>query len=112
MVDGHDSRETMDKSPEGSVEDSLMIPEDKEHSQEQNSTTTGSTPTTTISTIAVQSGETRLVIALLQVRGLSFILRNVCVCMSFVDNQLFYTFNIIIDNNQFQKFLASSFFKF
>ncbi|XP_043502049.1 muscle M-line assembly protein unc-89 isoform X6 [Polistes fuscatus] len=66
MVDGHDSRETMDKSPEGSVEDSLTIAEDKEHSQEQNSTTTGSTPTTTISTIAVQSGETRLVIALLQ----------------------------------------------
>lgn len=65
MVDGHNSME-MDKSPEGSGEDSQTIAKDKENIQQQ--TTNGSTPTTTISTIAVQSGETRLVIALLQVR--------------------------------------------
>lgn len=65
MVDGHNSME-MDKSPEGSGEDLHTTAEDKEHSQQQ--ITNGSTPTTTISTIAVQSGETRLVIALLQVR--------------------------------------------
>ncbi|KAL2729460.1 titin isoform X5 [Vespula squamosa] len=64
MVDGHNSME-MDKSPEGSGEDLQTIAEDKENSQQQ--TTNGSIPTTTISTIAVQSGETRLVIALLQI---------------------------------------------
>lgn len=64
MVDGSDSMEAH-MQPEGSVEmnSEIAMQRDEETPQQIIS------PTTTISTIAVQSGETRVVIALLQVRN-------------------------------------------
>ncbi|XP_076636076.1 uncharacterized protein LOC143349064 isoform X2 [Colletes latitarsis] len=59
MVDGHDSMETTENS-EGPEKESRVVACNEDAQQQTTS------PTTTISTIAVQSGETRLVIALLQ----------------------------------------------
>lgn len=64
MVDGPDSMEAH-TLPEGSSEmNSGMVMQRAEDTPQQIIT-----PTTTISTIAVQSGDTRVVIALLQVRN-------------------------------------------
>lgn len=65
MVDGPDSMEAHAHS-EGSGEmdsETAMMQRDEDTPQQITS------PTTTISTIAMQSGETRVVIALLQVRN-------------------------------------------
>ncbi|XP_043525684.1 uncharacterized protein LOC122536948 isoform X4 [Frieseomelitta varia] len=62
MVDGHDSMETTENSEGPREKESRTIVESNEDAPQQ----TTSPTTTTISTIAVQSGETRLVIALLQ----------------------------------------------
>lgn len=69
MVDGPDSIE-IHMHPEGSDEmnSGIVIQKDEDTPQQITS------PTTTISTIAVQSGETRVVIALLQVRNMRCIL--------------------------------------
>lgn len=69
MVDGSDSMEAH-MQPEGSVEmnSEIVMQRDEDTPQQIIS------PTTTISTIAVQSGETRVVIALLQVRNMRCIL--------------------------------------
>lgn len=65
MVDGADSMEAH-VHPEGSVEmNSGRVMQREEDTPQQIIS-----PTTTISTIAVQSGETRVVIALLQVRNI------------------------------------------
>lgn len=66
MVDGHDSMETTENSEGPREKESRTMVESNEDAPQQ----TTSPTTTTISTIAVQSGETRLVIALLQVRGI------------------------------------------
>lgn len=65
MVDGHDSMETMENSEGPCEKESRTVVESNEDVPHQTTS-----PTTTISTIAVQSGETRLVIALLQVRSI------------------------------------------
>lgn len=65
MVDGHDSMETTENSEVPREKESRTMVESNEDAPQQTTS-----PTTTISTIAVQSGETRLVIALLQVRGI------------------------------------------
>lgn len=65
MVDGHDSMETAENSEGPREKESRTMVESNEDGTQQTTS-----PTTTISTIAVQSGETRLVIALLQVRGI------------------------------------------
>jgi len=65
MVDGPDIMETH-AHPEESAEtnpETVQMQKNADTSQQITS------PTTTISTIAVQSGETRVVIALLQVRS-------------------------------------------
>jgi len=69
MVDGSDSME-VHMQPEESVEmnSEIVMQRDEETPQQIIS------PTTTISTIAVQSGETRVVIALLQVRNMRYVL--------------------------------------
>lgn len=71
MVDGPDSMEAH-VHPEGSVEmnSGIVMQRDEDTPQQIIS------PTTTISTIAVQSGETRVVIALLQVRNMCCVLLN------------------------------------
>lgn len=71
MVDGPDSMEAH-VHPEESVEmnSGIVMQRDEDTSQQIIS------PTTTISTIAVQSGETRVVIALLQVRNMCCVLLN------------------------------------
>ncbi|XP_068967253.1 titin isoform X4 [Bombus flavifrons] len=61
MVDGHDSMETTENSEVPREKESRTMVESNEDAPQQTTS-----PTTTISTIAVQSGETRLVIALLQ----------------------------------------------
>nr|XP_012144065.1 PREDICTED: muscle M-line assembly protein unc-89 isoform X8 [Megachile rotundata] len=61
MVDGHDSMETTENSDGPREKESRTVVESNEDAPQQTTS-----PTTTISTIAVQSGETRLVIALLQ----------------------------------------------
>ncbi|XP_078042862.1 uncharacterized protein LOC144473128 isoform X2 [Augochlora pura] len=61
MVDGHDAMEATENSDGPREKDSRSVVENNEDATQQTAT-----PTTTISTIAVQSGETRLVIALLQ----------------------------------------------
>ncbi|XP_054013283.1 titin isoform X3 [Hylaeus anthracinus] len=61
MVDGHDSMETMENGEGPPEKESRTVVVCNENAPQQTTT-----PTTTISTIAVQSGETRLVIALLQ----------------------------------------------
>ncbi|OAD58515.1 Muscle M-line assembly protein unc-89 [Eufriesea mexicana] len=63
MVDGHDSMETTENSEGPREKESRTMVESNEDAPQQTTS-----PTTTISTIAVQSGETRLVIALLQRR--------------------------------------------
>ncbi|XP_076758852.1 uncharacterized protein LOC143428086 isoform X1 [Xylocopa sonorina] len=62
MVDGHDSMETMENSDGLGENESRPVMESNEDPPQQ----TNGPATTTISTIAVQSGGTRLVIALLQ----------------------------------------------
>lgn len=71
MVDGHDSMETTENSEGCREKESRTVVESNEDAPQQTTS-----PTTTISTIAVQSGETRLVIALLQVRASYLILRR------------------------------------
>lgn len=66
MVDGPDSTEARAHSEEtGEMNSGLVTQRDEDTPQQQ-----VAVPTTTISTIAVQSGETRVVIALLQVRNI------------------------------------------
>jgi len=66
MVDGPDSMEAH-VHPEGSIETNSEIVMQRDEATPQQVIS----PTTTISTIAVQSEETRVVIALLQVRNTS-----------------------------------------
>nr|XP_033332552.1 uncharacterized protein LOC117223969 isoform X8 [Megalopta genalis] len=61
MVDGHDAMDATENSDGPREKDSRSVVESNEDAPQQTAA-----PTTTISTIAVQSGETRLVIALLQ----------------------------------------------
>ena len=68
MVDGPDSMAHV--HPERSVETNSEIVMQRDEDTPQQIIS----PTTTISTIAVQSGETRVVIALLQVRNMYCIL--------------------------------------
>lgn len=70
MVDGYDSMEPGENAeghPDSNSQtnDHSFCEDDLERAKDSNSQ---QTPTTTISTIALQSGDTRLVIALLQVR--------------------------------------------
>lgn len=78
MVDGHDSMETAENSEGPREKESRTMVESNEDGTQQTTS-----PTTTISTIAVQSGETRLVIALLQVRGIVPYRTNVLMFLSF-----------------------------
>lgn len=65
MVDGPDSVEAHSEGAGEMNSETAMMQRDEDAPQQITS------PTTTISTIAMQSGETRVVIALLQVRNIA-----------------------------------------
>lgn len=84
MVDGQDSIETSESNADERRGDEQSTTDQAERngngeqrSREVHENQENVTPTTTISTIAVQSGDTRLVIALLQVRHILFAFRRI-----------------------------------